>query len=109
MCALASCADAKGESDTHVERCVRLHVCKLQRCCHIMLCFEVGDGSATRVTSGSSSDSKRMDVEDGAKTEGVRGKAGSIDASTPPSAGVRPPSSFSTLSSPFAEGDNDDR
>jgi hypothetical protein len=41
---LASCADAKGEGDTHVERCLGLHVCKLQRCCHNMLCFEVGDG-----------------------------------------------------------------
>jgi len=39
-----SCADAKGEGDTHVERCVGLHVCKLQRCCLNMLCFEVGDG-----------------------------------------------------------------
>jgi hypothetical protein len=27
---LASCADAKGEGDTHVERCFGLHVCKLQ-------------------------------------------------------------------------------
>ena len=42
--ALASCPDVKGESDTHVERCVGLHVCKLQRCCQGMLCFEVGDG-----------------------------------------------------------------
>ena len=41
---LASCADAKGEGDTHVERCVGLHVCKLQQCCHSMLCFEAGDG-----------------------------------------------------------------
>jgi len=41
---LASCADAKGEGDTHVERCFGLHVCTLQRCCHSMLCFEVGDG-----------------------------------------------------------------
>jgi len=42
--ALASCADAKGEGDTHVERCVGLLVCKLERCCHNMLRFEVGDG-----------------------------------------------------------------
>ena len=42
--ALASCADAKSEGDTHVERCIGLHGCKLQRCCHNMLCFEVGDG-----------------------------------------------------------------
>jgi hypothetical protein len=42
--ALPSCADAKGEGDTHVERCIGLQVCKLQRCCHNMLCFEVGDG-----------------------------------------------------------------
>ena len=34
----------KGEGDTHVERCVGLLVCKLQRCCQGMLCFEVGDG-----------------------------------------------------------------
>ena len=40
--ALPSCADAKGEGDTHVERCVP--VCNLQRCCHNMSCFEVGDG-----------------------------------------------------------------
>jgi len=26
-----------------VERCVGMHVSKLQRCCHHMLCFEVGD------------------------------------------------------------------
>ena len=42
--ALASCPDVKGEGDTHVERCVGLLVCKLQRCCQGMLCFEVGDG-----------------------------------------------------------------
>ena len=42
--ALASCPDANAEGDTHVERCIGLHVCKLQRCCHHMLCFEVGDG-----------------------------------------------------------------
>ena len=42
--ALASCADVTGEGDTHVERCLGLHVCKLQRCCHSMLCFEAGDG-----------------------------------------------------------------
>jgi hypothetical protein len=42
--ALASCSDVKGEGDTHVERCVGLHVCKLQRCCQGMLCFVVGDG-----------------------------------------------------------------
>ena len=42
--ALTTCPDMKGESDTHVERCVGLHVCKLQRCCQGMLCFEVGDG-----------------------------------------------------------------
>ena len=29
--ALASCSDVKGERDTHVERCVRLHVCNLER------------------------------------------------------------------------------
>jgi len=39
--ALPSCSDVKGEGDTHVERCIRLHVCKLQGCCHNMLCFEV--------------------------------------------------------------------
>jgi len=42
--ALASCPDVKGEGDTHVERCVGLHACKLQRYCQGMLCFEVGDG-----------------------------------------------------------------
>jgi hypothetical protein len=42
--ALATCPDVKGEGDTHVERCVGLHVCKLQRHCQGMLCFEVGDG-----------------------------------------------------------------
>ena len=42
--ALAICPDVKGEGDTHVERCVGLHVCKLQRYCQGMLCFEVGDG-----------------------------------------------------------------
>ena len=42
--ALTTCPDDKGESDTHVERCVGLHVCKLQQCCHSMLCFEAGDG-----------------------------------------------------------------
>ena len=42
--ALPSCAEAKGEGDTHVERCLGLPVCKLQRCCQGMLCFEVGDG-----------------------------------------------------------------
>ena len=47
--ALPSCADAKGEGDTHVERCVGLHVCKLQRCCHHMLCFEVGDGLTSKL------------------------------------------------------------
>ena len=41
--ALASCADAKGEGDTHVERCSGLLVYKLQRCCQGMLCFDVGD------------------------------------------------------------------
>ena len=40
--ALTSCADAKGEGDTHAECCVGLHVCKLQRYCHGMLCFIVG-------------------------------------------------------------------
>ena len=39
----ASCPDVKGE-DTHVERCVGLHVRKLQRYCQGILCFEVGDG-----------------------------------------------------------------
>ena len=42
--ALASCPDVKRKSDTHVERCVGPRVCKLQRCCQGMLCFEVGDG-----------------------------------------------------------------
>ena len=42
--ALPSCSDVKGQGDTHVERCVGLLVCKLQRCCQGMLCFEVGDG-----------------------------------------------------------------
>ena len=42
--ALASCPDVKGECDTHVERCVALHVCKLQRYSQGMFCFEVGDG-----------------------------------------------------------------
>ena len=42
--ALPSCADAKGEGDTHVERCLGLPVCKLQRCCQGMLCFQVADG-----------------------------------------------------------------
>ncbi len=42
--ALPSCPDFKGEGDTHVERCVGLHACKLQRYCQGMLCFEVGDG-----------------------------------------------------------------
>jgi hypothetical protein len=42
--ALASCPDVKGEGDTRFERCVGLPVCKLQRYCQGMLCFEVGDG-----------------------------------------------------------------
>jgi hypothetical protein len=42
--ALATCLDEKGESHTHVERCVGLHVCKLERHCQGMLCFEVSDG-----------------------------------------------------------------
>ena len=42
--ALASCPDVKGEGDTHVERCMGLQVCKLQRYCQGMLYFEVGDG-----------------------------------------------------------------
>jgi hypothetical protein len=42
--ALAICSDVKGEGDTHVQRCVGLHVCKLQRYCKGMLCFVVGDG-----------------------------------------------------------------
>ncbi len=42
--ALLSCPDVKGEGDTHVERYVGLQVCKLERCCHHMLYFEVGDG-----------------------------------------------------------------
>ena len=42
--ALATCPDVKGEGDSHVERCVGLLVCKLQRCCQGMLFFEVGDG-----------------------------------------------------------------
>jgi hypothetical protein len=37
--ALASCPDVKGEGDTHVERCMGLQVCKLQRYCqgHVVL------------------------------------------------------------------------
>jgi hypothetical protein len=34
----------KGEGDTHIHRCVELHVCKLERYCQGMTCFEVGDG-----------------------------------------------------------------
>jgi hypothetical protein len=37
-------AHVQGEGDTYVERCVGLNVRKLQRHCHGMLCFEVGDG-----------------------------------------------------------------
>jgi hypothetical protein len=47
--ALASCPDVKRKGDTHVERCVGLHVCKLQRYCQGMLCFEVGDGFEEQV------------------------------------------------------------
>ena len=47
--ALASCPGVKGEGDTHFERCVGLHVCKLQRCCQGMLCFDVGDGFDVQV------------------------------------------------------------
>ena len=42
--ALATCPDVKGEGDSHVERCVGLLVCKLQRCCQGMFFSEVGDG-----------------------------------------------------------------
>ena len=42
--ALATCPDVQGEGDTHVQCCVALHVCKLQRYCQGMTCFEVGDG-----------------------------------------------------------------
>ena len=42
--ALPSCADAKGEGDTHVELCMGLYVCKLQQWCYNMMRFEVGDG-----------------------------------------------------------------
>ena len=55
--ALATCPDVKGEGDTHVERCVGLHVCKLQRYCQDMMCFEVGDsldahaGGAERISN----------------------------------------------------------
>ena len=34
----------KCEGDTHVQRCVGLHMRKLQRYCHSMLYFEAGDG-----------------------------------------------------------------
>ena len=40
---LASCPDVKGDSETHVQRCVGLHVCKSEGCCQSMLCFVVGD------------------------------------------------------------------
>jgi len=43
--ALPSCADAKGEGATPMLIAASDCTCaKLQRCCHIMLCFEVGDG-----------------------------------------------------------------
>jgi hypothetical protein len=42
--ALRSCPDVKGEGDTNVHRCVEKHVCKLQRYCQDILCYEVGDG-----------------------------------------------------------------
>jgi hypothetical protein len=41
--ALVNCPDVKGESDTYVDQCVTLHVCKLQQYCQGMLCFEVDD------------------------------------------------------------------
>jgi hypothetical protein len=34
--ALATCPDVKGEGATHVQRCMGLHVCKLQRYCQGM-------------------------------------------------------------------------
>ena len=47
--ALASCSNVKGESDTQVHCGVGLFVCKLQRYCHSMLCFEVGDSFVIQV------------------------------------------------------------
>ena len=40
---LANSPDVKGEDDTHIHRCVRLHASKLHRCCQGVTCFVVGD------------------------------------------------------------------
>jgi hypothetical protein len=37
-------SDVQGEGDAHIHRCVGLHVCKLERYCQSITCFEVGDG-----------------------------------------------------------------
>ena len=90
--ALASCPDAKGEGHTHVERCVALLVCKLQRCCHNMLCFEVGDGfdvkrscrlSAMRWKSWSLVPSKYKSLPDTLSPLESRGSLGASTSRSP--------------------------
>ena len=40
----ATCLDVKDEGDTHVQRCVGLHMRKFSDIANIMLCFEMCDG-----------------------------------------------------------------